>query len=346
MPDDVDQEARQTTTDYPRRRRARRCFQVARVTRASLVTQGERQVAGGRRRSHRGARLPAERHGSQSRQSPLRRRMGIVTSNAHDVFYADVVDGFSSYINESERGLVPLILHGNHDARGRDGSPADASSSSGPSGSSSWDRPSPMPPSKASDERPRPPRSDDGSSRTPSTSSSTTTALGAAMATKHLLDLGHRRIAHITGGDGNGSRAREAQLSTHHGGGRLRTASWSKGTYLQPGGAAGARQLLDATGPLPTAIFAANDLAAIGAMDVLQRAGHRVPDDVSVIGYDDIHWAALAPIDLTTINQPAWQMGQTAARLLCDRRTQRQPRRARRVLLEPTLVVRSTTRAI
>ncbi|MBT8248430.1 MAG: substrate-binding domain-containing protein, partial [Acidimicrobiia bacterium] len=118
-----------------------------------------------------------------------------------------------------------------------------------------------------------------------------------------------------------------------------------EGTYLQPGGARGARELLDAPGPPPTAIFAANDLAAIGAMDVFRRAGRAVPNDVSIIGYDDIAWAGLEQIDLTTINQPSRQMGETAARLVGKRRDDSNLR-GQQVLLEPKLVVRSSTRAI
>jgi DNA-binding LacI/PurR family transcriptional regulator len=269
--------------------------------------------------------------------------MGIITSNTHDVFYAEVVDGLSEYINGCECDLIPLILHGNHRADEE----------------------------RLATERFLELRAEAlvlmGSALSDSALSSlgreipTTTVgrwidsesvdvivnddrAGGALATKHLLDLGHRRIAHITGGNGNGSRTRERSYRQ-----TMEEAGFEpmivEGSYLQSGGASGAQSILDAPGGMPTAIFAANDLAAIGAMDVLRRACYRIPDDVSIIGYDDIHWAAMAPIDLTTINQPARQMGQTAARLLCERVTTGSLQ-GQTVLIEPALVVRSTTKAV
>jgi len=266
--------------------------------------------------------------------------MGIVTSNTRDLFYAEVVQGLSEYVNESERGLIPLILHGNHIDEEEQLATrrflelrAEALVLMGSALSDAdVDRLGTEIPTAivgrwlesgavdviVNDDR-----------------------AGGAMATRHLLDLGHRRIAHITGGNGNGARARETSYRR-----MMEEAGCEpvvvEGDYLQSGGARGAHRILDGAGDMPTAIFAANDLAAIGAMDVLRRAGRRIPDDMSIIGYDDISWAAMAPIDLTTINQPARQMGQTAARLLCERITTGSFE-GQTVVLEPTLVVRSTT---
>lgn len=266
--------------------------------------------------------------------------MGIVTSNTRDLFYAEVVQGLSEYVNESERGLIPLILHGNHIDEEEQLATrrflelrAEALVLMGSALSDAdVDRLGTEIPTAivgrwlesgavdviVNDDR-----------------------AGGAMATRHLLDLGHRRIAHITGGNGNGARARETSYRR-----MMEEAGCEpvvvEGDYLQSGGARGAQRILDGAGDMPTAIFAANDLAAIGAMDVLRRAGRRIPDDMSIIGYDDISWAAMAPIDLTTINQPARQMGQTAARLLCERITTGSFE-GQTVVLEPTLVVRSTT---
>jgi len=342
VPDDVDQQARQkppTIRDVAKLAGVSKSL-VSLVLRSSPKVSDKSRVAVEEAIMELGYRPSSMARSLVSRHSGVG---GIITSNANDVFYADVVDGVSSYINENAPGLVPLILHGNHEEE-------DETLASGRfmEMRAEWlmFMGSALPDATL-----------EGLGReTPTAligrwleSDSVDVVvnddrLGAAMATKHLLDLGHRRIAHITGGAGNGSRAREGSFRrTMEEAGCEPTVV--EGTYLQPGGAAGARQLLNATGPLPTAIFAANDLAAIGVIDVLKRAGHGVPDDVSVIGYDDIPVAALAPIDLTTINQPAWQMGQTAARLLCARRTSGSLK-GQRVLLEPTLVVRSTTRAI
>lgn len=275
-----------------------------------------------------------------NRQSGL---LGIVTSNTHDVFYAEVVDGLSAYINGSERSLIPLILHGNHQSdeerlatqrfmelRAEALVLMGSALSDSAIDSLGREIPTAMVGRWLKSDNVDVILNDDRQ--------------GGMIATQHLLDLGHRRIAHITGGNGNGARARESSFRR-----AMEEAGCEpivvEGNYLPSGGASGAQSLLDAPGELPTAIFAANDLAAIGAMDVLRRAGRRIPDDLSIIGYDDIHWAAMAPFGLTTVNQPAWQMGQTAARVLCER-VATGSLRGQTVLIEPALVVRSTTRAV
>ena len=342
VPDDIDQEVRRrppTIRDVAERAGVSKSL-VSLVLRASPNVSDKSRTAVEEAIEELGYRPSAMARSLVNRRSGLG---GIITSNAQDVFYAGVVDGVSAYINKYAVDLVPLILHGNHEEIEE----------------------------KRATKRFMELRAEwlmfMGSAlpdaALESLGQETPTALigrwlesdsvdvvvnddraGATMATKHLLDLGHRRIAHITGGRGNGARAREASFRrTMVEAGCQPTVV--EGTYLQPGGAAGARQLLDAPGPLPTAIFAANDLAAIGVIDVLKKAGRRVPDDMSVIGYDDIPMAALAPVDLTTINQPAREMGQTAARLLCTRRNNGSLT-GQRVLIQPALVVRSTTRAI
>jgi DNA-binding LacI/PurR family transcriptional regulator len=94
--------------------------------------------------------------------------------------------------------------------------------------------------------------------------------------------------------------------------------------------------------PRPTAIFASNDLAAIGALGVLAEAGVKVPEEVSLVGYDNTALAGLRHINLTTIDQPRPDLGRTAVRLLLERLDGRR-QSAQHILIPPTLVPRGTT---
>lgn len=91
------------------------------------------------------------------------------------------------------------------------------------------------------------------------------------------------------------------------------------------------------------AVFAANDRMAIGAMRALQRRGLLVPDDVEVVGFDDIETARLVEPPLTTVAQPAFEMGRQAAQMLLDLISGNPPSQ-QTIVLEPTLVIRKTTR--
>jgi DNA-binding LacI/PurR family transcriptional regulator len=165
---------------------------------------------------------------------------------------------------------------------------------------------------------------------------------GARLVVDHLVALGHVAIAHIDGGAGAGAAARRtgySQAMRRHGlAERIRVIP---GAYTEEGGAGGVGRMLR-DGASPTAVFVANDLAAVGALHALEERGLKVPADVSVIGYDNTALAALGHIDLTTVHQPRREMGSTAVRLLLERLDGGR-RTARHQVVAPRLVVRGTT---
>jgi LacI family transcriptional regulator len=112
------------------------------------------------------------------------------------------------------------------------------------------------------------------------------------------------------------------------------------GNYTQSDGELAAHLLLDLPAP-PTAIFASNDLSAFGVMDAARSRGLRIPEDISIIGFDDISQCLLAYPQLTTIHQPLEQMGRIAARLLIEQiENPGQP--LRHVTLATKLVIRDS----
>jgi LacI family transcriptional regulator len=141
---------------------------------------------------------------------------------------------------------------------------------------------------------------------------------GAYQATAHLLQLGHRRIGVITGRrDGAATRSR---LQGHYA--ALAEAGVmpdplleAEADFLVSGGVAGAERLLASADP-PTAIFAFNDCMAVGALHAARARGLRLPEDLSVIGFDDTPEAEAAHPGLTTVHQPLKELGRMAVSLL------------------------------
>jgi DNA-binding LacI/PurR family transcriptional regulator len=166
---------------------------------------------------------------------------------------------------------------------------------------------------------------------------------GSGLAVDHLVGLGHQAIVHLDGGHEVGATVRRrgflAAMARH---GLIGTgAAVEPSDYTEEAGAAAITRLLRG-GHRFTAVVAANDINAIGAIGALEDAGRSVPQDVSVVGYDNTRLAALRHIGLTTIDQPCQRMGRMAVE--CVLRRQSSPRApARHERLDPTLVVRTTT---
>jgi LacI family xylobiose transport system transcriptional regulator len=141
---------------------------------------------------------------------------------------------------------------------------------------------------------------------------------GGLMATRHLLGLGHRRIAAITGPDDMMcSLARlDGFRSAMASSGVPVREDWVHLGDFQLGGGRRAAQRLLAGPDRPTAIFAGSDMQALGVLEVAAELGLRVPEDLSVVGYDDREVAAWTRPRLTTVHQPLQQMAATAARMV------------------------------
>lgn len=168
---------------------------------------------------------------------------------------------------------------------------------------------------------------------------------GTALAVDHLVALGHRRIVHFDGGAAPTAAARRRgyiDAMRRNGLEPMVIAS----EHTDEAGLAAVRGLLTVFSPahFPTALVCGNDFNAVGAMSALHEAGMRVPQDVSVVGYDNSSLAALRQVALTTVDQPRAEIGRLVVQALTERlRGERAEPVRRRV--QPSLVVRATTTA-
>jgi DNA-binding LacI/PurR family transcriptional regulator len=167
--------------------------------------------------------------------------------------------------------------------------------------------------------------------------------LGSTLLVRHLIECGHKRIAHIDGGRGAGARRRREGFQVAMRAHGLEPLVIS-GRYTLDGGSKGANEAL-ARNPRPTAIFAPNDLAAMGVLNTVLGAGFKVPEDIAVVGYDDMPFAASETLSLTTMHQPIDRMATQCIDCLITR-IQDPDGPGTRVLLSPHLVARRSTLGI
>jgi len=166
--------------------------------------------------------------------------------------------------------------------------------------------------------------------------------VGARMAVEHLLRLGHERVATITGplnmcaGQDRLEGYRQALAAR---GIQVDEDLIAEGDFTEQGGQAAMRRLLPHR---PTAVFAASDMMAVGAIKVLREAGLRVPEDVAVVGFDDIPLASMVEPPLTTVRQPIEQLGSMAVELLVSLMENPGEETVHRVVLPTELVIRAS----
>ncbi|WP_024757034.1 LacI family DNA-binding transcriptional regulator [Streptomyces exfoliatus] len=173
--------------------------------------------------------------------------------------------------------------------------------------------------------------------------------VGGSLAIRHLAAAGHRSFAYVSGPphlQQIRDRREGALLALAEAGlpaSALRELPAER-LDVASGRDAGARLL--GLSEWPTAVFCANDLLALGVLQSLYAAGVRVPDDMAIVGYDDIEFAAAATVPLTSVRQPALTLGARAAELLLEETGDRaDEHRHEHVVLQPELVVRRSSLA-
>lgn len=167
---------------------------------------------------------------------------------------------------------------------------------------------------------------------------------GCYLAVKHLVELGHKRIAYLSGPADltvSQQRLRGVQQALSEAGLVLQADHLVTTDLTSHAGFTCTQQLMQLPTP-PTALFAGNDLVALGAICAIHEAGKTVPGDFSVIGFDDIALASYMSPRLTTVHQPTQRIGQLTAQLLIERITGTR-QAIRHEILTPELRIRHTT---
>jgi len=174
--------------------------------------------------------------------------------------------------------------------------------------------------------------------------------LGGDLAVTHLLEGGHQHIAFISG-----PRSIRQVADRYEGALRALDRAGLREEDLHvidvgalnvaAGQKAGAEIAAQPAADRPTAVFCTNDLIALGVLQEMTRHRIRVPEEISLIGYDDIDFAAAAAVPLTSVRQPRQQLGRTAARMLLEEAASVGAHQHQQVIFEPELIVRQSTEA-
>jgi len=170
---------------------------------------------------------------------------------------------------------------------------------------------------------------------------------GGMQAGQHLLQQGHKRIAVIVENLtelGSKERLRGCSDATKEAEAELKPSYILEGGYTLDSGKAAMKELLELK-KRPTAVFACNDVLAIGAIQAVRESGLRVPEDVSIVGYDNTILATIVDPPLTTVAQPMQEIGERSVALLVEQIQSKESVR-QRVVLMPDLVIRHSTRSI
>jgi LacI family transcriptional regulator len=167
---------------------------------------------------------------------------------------------------------------------------------------------------------------------------------GAYLAVEHLVRMGHRKIALLMGPKNTSTghdRLQGSLVCLENYGIELDPRLVVDGDFTRRSGYEVTRGLIDQQVEF-TAVFATNDHMALGVLDALGEAGLRVPQDVAVVGFDDIEMAGLPGVGLTTVSQKKTVMGRVAVDILLSRIKMESMETVRRVVLEPKLIIRDT----
>ncbi len=169
-------------------------------------------------------------------------------------------------------------------------------------------------------------------------------ARGGYVAVEHLIRLGHERIGVISGQPDSSvgvERLEGGKKALEVYGLRQPEAHFVDGDFLKGSGYEAGKQFMSMAEP-PTAVFATNDYMALGAYEAILDHGFKIPEEVALVGFNDIEFSAIKGIELTTIGEKKSEMGPIAVRMLVDRIEGRRAETVEETILEPELIIRKT----